>query len=83
MKLVGEVNLKSHFLCGMAPRHCKIGADVSTQHGSLIPEERRPQLQSCENLKSLKERICGENVTVRVSNKYSNTKRASSCSGSY
>jgi len=22
MKLVGEVNLKSPFLCGMAPRHC-------------------------------------------------------------
>jgi hypothetical protein len=28
MKLVGEVNLKSPFLCGMAPHHCEIGADV-------------------------------------------------------
>jgi len=29
MKLAGEVNLKSPFLYGMTPRHCKNGADVS------------------------------------------------------
>lgn len=55
MKLVGGVNMKSPFLCGMAPHHCKIGVDVAIEHGSLITEERGPQLQSCENLKSLKE----------------------------